>query len=76
MMCLQRAKLWQGRVIGGTGAINTMIYMRGNVHDFDHWAELGNEGWSYRDCLPYFQKLEDVKNAGLLKEDALGPQPS
>ena len=36
-----------------------MIYMRGNPHDFDQWAfEEGNDGWSFQDCLPYFEKLD------------------
>ena len=42
--------------------MNTMIYMRGNSKDFDRWEELGNRGWSFRDCLLYFKKLEAVKN--------------
>ncbi|CAB4061281.1 unnamed protein product [Lepeophtheirus salmonis] len=59
---------WRGRVIGGTGAINTMIYMRGNRHDYDHWALLGNEGWSFSDVLPFFRKLENVKGTDLEKD--------
>ena len=56
----QRAQIWQGKVIGGTGAINTMIYMRGNPHDYDEWEALGNKGWSYKDCFPYFEKLDEM----------------
>ena len=48
-------------MIGGTNAINTMIYMRGNKHDYDQWADAGNSGWSYQECLPYFKKLENIQ---------------
>jgi len=61
----QRSWWWRGKVIGGTGAINTMLYMRGNAKDYDNWASLGNSGWSFRDCLPYFRKLEDMRHPQL-----------
>ena len=49
----------RGRVLGGCSTINAMIYMRGQKADYDHWAALGNEGWSWDDVLPLFRKLED-----------------
>jgi choline dehydrogenase len=48
----------RGRVLGGCSSINAMIYMRGQKEDYDHWASLGNEDWSWDHALPYFQKLE------------------
>lgn len=48
----------RGKVQGGSGSINAMIYVRGQAADFDDWAAAGNEGWSYKEVLPYFKKLE------------------
>lgn len=49
----------RGRVLGGCSSINGMIYMRGQARDYDHWGALGNDGWSWRECLPAFMKHED-----------------
>ena len=48
----------QAKVIGGGSTINAQIYTRGNALDFDEWRQLGCEGWSYEDVLPYFKKSE------------------
>jgi len=48
----------RGRVVGGSSAINGMIYMRGQAADYNHWRQLGNPGWSWNDVLPYFRKSE------------------
>jgi choline dehydrogenase len=49
----------RGKVLGGCTAINGMIYMRGQVADYDHWRQLGNAGWGWDDVLPYFIRSED-----------------
>jgi choline dehydrogenase len=49
----------RGKGLGGSGAINAMIVIRGDPHDFDHWRDLGNPGWGWRDVLPYFIRCED-----------------
>ena len=55
-----RSQFWpRGKVLGGSSSINAMVYMRGQPGDFDDWAAAGNPGWSYRELLPYFIKLED-----------------
>ena len=48
----------RGRVIGGSSSINGLIYIRGQPEDYDHWAQLGNRGWSWDDCLPFFRRAE------------------
>src|ERR1051325_10230758 len=45
----------RGRVIGGSSSINGLIYIRGQPEDYDHWAQLGNRGWSWDAILPYFK---------------------
>lgn len=47
-----------GKMLGGTSSMNCMTYVRGHPSDFDSWVNLGNEGWSYDDVLPYFKKSE------------------
>ena len=54
----QKYFLPRGKVLGGTSSINGMVYVRGQVEDFDGWAQAGCHGWSYDDVLPYFIKCE------------------
>ena len=57
---------WQprGRTLGGSSAINAMIYMRGHPLDYDAWAELGCAGWSWQDVLPWFIRAEANERLG------------
>lgn len=55
-----RQSYWpRGKVIGGSGSINAMVYVRGQPRDFDDWKALGNAGWGWDDVLPFFKKSED-----------------
>lgn len=56
--------LVQGKVLGGSGSINGLVYNRGQAADFDHWAQLGNKGWTFDDILPYFKKTERRVGSG------------
>ena len=49
----------RGRALGGSSAINAMVYARGHRSDYDNWASLGNAGWSYDEVLPYFKRAEN-----------------
>jgi len=74
---LNGRRLWlpRGKVLGGSGSINGMFYMRGHSQDFDTWRDLGCEGWGYRDVLPYFRRMESSwRGAGPYHGDS-GPLP-
>jgi choline dehydrogenase len=48
----------RGKVLGGSSSINAMLYVRGQREDYDHWSELGNQGWDFDSVLPYFKRSE------------------
>src|SRR5215471_4186687 len=54
----------RGKTLGGSSAINGMVYVRGNPLDYDTWAQFGNQGWSYESVLPYFKKSEHYEPGG------------
>ena len=63
----------RGKTLGGSSSINGMVYSRGQPADYDHWAELGNPGWSFEDVLPYFRKLESNVRGASPYHGAEGP---
>jgi choline dehydrogenase len=69
-----RRDMWPGgRVLGGGSSINGMMYVRGNRHDYDRWAELGNGGWDYESVLPYFKRSETNENGADHYRGGSGP---
>ncbi len=70
----RNVELPRGRVIGGSSSINAMVYMRGHPLDYDRWNdELGLEGWSYADCLPYFKAGETSERGASEWRGGSGP---
>lgn len=60
-----REMFWpRGKTLGGSSSVNAQCYTRGNAWDYDHWAELGNRGWSYADLLPHFKNSENYEPGG------------
>jgi len=63
----------RGKMLGGSSSMNAMIYMRGNPLDYDHWKNLGNDGWGFRDVLPYFKKSENQERGASEYHGSGGP---
>ena len=63
----------RGKTLGGSSSINGLIYIRGQREDYERWATLGNTGWGYEDCLPYFIKSECNQRGGSHYHGADGP---
>ena len=63
----------RGKVLGGSSCLNAMVYTRGQREDYDHWAALGNPGWSYDDVLPYFKRAENNERGGDFFHGSGGP---
>lgn len=62
----------RGKVLGGSSSINAMVYVRGHRWDYDHWASLGNPGWSYDEVLPYFKRSENSEPHGATDYHGVG----
>ncbi|MCO6185275.1 GMC family oxidoreductase [Rhizobium sp. L1K21] len=63
----------RGRALGGSSAINAMLYVRGHRADYDHWAELGCTGWDWESVLPYFKRSESNERGSDDFHGASGP---
>src|SRR5271156_6060220 len=63
----------RGKVLGGSSAINAMIYIRGNRADYDSWRDLGNAGWGFAEVLPYFKKSENQERGASEYHGVGGP---
>ena len=73
---LKTSLAWpRGKVLGGSSALNGMIYIRGARADFDNWAYNGAAGWSYNEVLPYFKKSEDFEDGPSRYHGVGGPLP-
>jgi len=69
-----RRVFWpRGKVLGGSSSINGMVYIRGQAEDFDHWRQLGNNGWSSADVLPYFKRAEHQTRGADEFHGSVGP---
>lgn len=65
----------RGKVLGGSSAVNGLIAVRGHPDDYDEWAALGCTGWSWKDVLPYFLRLEDFEPGRSELHNVGGPLP-
>ncbi len=63
----------RGRTLGGSSAINAMLYVRGHPSDYDEWADLGCEGWDWQSVLPYFRKSENNEHGADALHGGDGP---
>lgn len=71
----RRLHLPRGKVLGGSHALNAMIWVRCSPADFDHWAALGNDGWAWKDVLPVYKDIEDFTGADSELRGSGGPLP-
>src|SRR3954447_12480185 len=69
-----RARFWpRGKTLGGSSSMNAMMYVRGSRDDYDGWADLGNDGWSYDGVLPFFRRSENYERGATAERGAGGP---
>lgn len=71
-LCGRRGYQPRGKVLGGSSAVNAMVYTRGNPLDYDHWKQLGNPGWDWSAVLPYFKRSENSECFGANAYHAVG----
>ncbi|MBI1880814.1 MAG: GMC family oxidoreductase N-terminal domain-containing protein [Chloroflexi bacterium] len=72
--CHRRTDYWpRGKMFGGSSSMNAMIFQRGNPANYNQWAELGNEGWSWEDVLPYFKKMQNQERGASEYHGVGGP---
>jgi choline dehydrogenase len=57
----RRVPVPRGKMLGGSSSINGLAFVRGQAQDFDTWAQMGNRGWSYKDVLPFFKRMESYE---------------
>ena len=63
----------RGKVLGGCSSINGLLYVRGQAEDYDHWQDLGNQGWSWQDVEPIFKRIEDWQGPASSHRGTGGP---
>ncbi|MDG2284785.1 MAG: GMC family oxidoreductase N-terminal domain-containing protein, partial [Alphaproteobacteria bacterium] len=69
----RRIPVPRGKMLGGSSSINGMVFVRGQRQDYDHWAQLGNRGWSYSDVLPIFRDMESYEHGSDENRGRNGP---
>jgi choline dehydrogenase-like flavoprotein len=69
----RRIETARGKVVGGSGSINAMGYIRGHRHDYDRWASYGLPGWSFKEVLPYFKRAETWEDGETPYRGGSGP---
>ena len=67
----QKLLIPSGKVLGGSSVINYLVYTRGSPHDYDGWVQMGCEGWSYDEVMPYFLKSEAMSVKKLAKNKGI-----
>ncbi|HVH79971.1 MAG TPA: GMC family oxidoreductase N-terminal domain-containing protein, partial [Stellaceae bacterium] len=60
----RRIPVPRGKLLGGSSSINGMVFVRGQAQDYDTWAQMGNQGWSYDEVLPFFKRMESYEGGG------------
>ena len=65
----------RGKVLGGSGSVNGLVFLRGSPHDYDRWAQAGARGWAYDDVLPTFRQLENWQGGASATRGRGGPVP-